>query len=98
MLGEIDESKQVYTVALDIHCNLLYNTCIHCHSKGNDMKLYKILETDGSVIRIFSYKEEAEKFLSLDRSLRIEPIKVFKKKLADNRFIKAYTVLGDSIL
>jgi hypothetical protein len=62
------------------------------------MKLYKILETDGSVIRIFSYKEEAEKFLSLDRSLRIETIKVFKQKLKDNRFIKAYTVLGDSIL
>jgi hypothetical protein len=62
------------------------------------MKLYKILETDGSVIRIFSYKEEAERFLSLDRSLRIETIKVFKKKLTDNRFIKAYTVLGDSIL
>jgi hypothetical protein len=62
------------------------------------MKLYKILETDGSVIRIFSYKEEAEKFLSLDRSLRIQTIKVFKKKLTDNRFIKAYTVLGDSIL
>jgi hypothetical protein len=62
------------------------------------MKLYKILETDGSVIRIFSYKEEAEKFLSLDRSLRIETIKVFKKKSTDNRFIKAYTILGDSIL
>ena len=62
------------------------------------MKLYKILETDGSVIRIFSYKEEAERFLSLDRTLRIETIKVFKKKLTDNRFIKAYTVLGDSIL
>jgi hypothetical protein len=62
------------------------------------MKLYKILETDGSVIRIFSYKEEAERFLSLDRSLRIQTIKVFKKKLTDNRFIKAYTILGDSIL
>jgi hypothetical protein len=62
------------------------------------MKLYKILETDGSVIRIFSYKEEAEKFMSLDRSLRIQTIKVFKKKLTDNRFIKAYTILGDSIL
>jgi hypothetical protein len=62
------------------------------------MKLYKILETDGSVIRIFSYKEEAEKFLSLDRSLRIQTIKVFKKKLTDNRFIKAYTILGYSIL
>jgi hypothetical protein len=62
------------------------------------MKLYKIIETDGSVIRIFSYKEEAEKFMSLDRSLRIQTIKVFKKKLTDNRFIKAYTVLGDSIL
>jgi hypothetical protein len=62
------------------------------------MKLYKILETDGSVIRIFSYKEEAERFMSLDRSLRIETIKVFKKKLTDNRFIKAYTILGDSIL
>jgi hypothetical protein len=98
MLGENDEEKQVYTVALDSDCNLLYNTCIHCYSKGNDMKLYKILETDGSVIRIFSYKEEAEKFLSLDRTLRIETIKVFKQKLKDNVYIKAYTVLGDSIL
>jgi hypothetical protein len=62
------------------------------------MKLYKILETDGSVIRIFSYKEEAEKFLSLDRTLRIETIKVFKQKLKDNVYIQAYTVLGDSIL
>ena len=61
-------------------------------------KLYKILETDGSVIRIFSYKEEAERFLSLDRTLRIETIKVFKQKLKDNVYIKAYTVLGDSIL
>lgn len=85
-------------MALDNHCDLLYNTCANWFSQGNDMKLYKILETDGSVIRIFSYKEEAEKFLSLDRSLRIETIKVFKKKLKDNRFIKAYTVLGDSIL
>jgi hypothetical protein len=85
-------------VALDIYCNILYNTCADWFSQGNDMKLYKILETDGSVVRIFSYKEEAEKFLSLDRSLRIETIKVFKKKLKDNRFIKAYTVLGDSIL
>jgi hypothetical protein len=64
----------------------------------NMKKLYKILETDGSVIRIFSYKEEAEKFLSLDRTLRIETIKVFKQKLKDNVYIKAYTVLGDSIL
>jgi len=62
------------------------------------MKLYKILETDGSVIRIFSYKEEAEKFLSLDRTLKIQTIKVFKKKLTDNVYIKAYTILGDSIL
>jgi hypothetical protein len=62
------------------------------------MKLYKIIETDGSVIRIFSYKEEAEKSLALDRSLKIETIKVFKKKLKDNVYIKAYTVLGDSIL
>ena len=62
------------------------------------MKLYKILETDGSVIRIFSYKEEAEKFLSLDRTLKIQTIKVFKQKLKDNVYIKVYTVLGDSIL
>jgi hypothetical protein len=85
-------------VALDIYGNILYNTCVYCYSQGDDMKLYKILETDGSVIRIFSYKEEAEKFLSLDRTLRIETIKVFKQKLKDNVYIKAYTVLGDSIL
>ena len=62
------------------------------------MKLYKILETDGSVIRIFSYKEEAEKFLSLDRSLRIETIKVFKEQKKDNKFIWAYKILGDGIV
>ncbi len=32
-------------------------------------KLYKILDYDGSVVRIFGYKEEAERFLRLDRGL-----------------------------
>ena len=54
MLGENDEGKQVYTVALDIYCNLLYNTCIHCHSKGNDMRVLVACEYSGTVRDAFT--------------------------------------------
>ena len=61
-------------------------------------KLYKIIDIDGSVVRIFGYKEEAEKFANLDRCLRIETIKVFREKKADNRFNLAYKILGQGIV
>ena len=61
-------------------------------------KLYKVLDIDGSVVRIFGYKEEAEKFANLDKCLRIETIKVFREKKKDNKFIWAYKILGDGIV
>ena len=61
-------------------------------------KLYKILDYDNTVVRIFSNKEEAEYFKNLDRCLRIETIKVFKEKKKDNRFIWAYKILGQGIV
>ena len=60
--------------------------------------LYKIIDMDGSVVRIFGYKEEAERFANLDRCLRIETIKVFREKKKDNKFIWAYKILGDGIV
>ena len=61
-------------------------------------KLYKILDYDNTVVRIFSNKEEAEHFKNLDRYLRIETIKVFKEQKKDNKFIWAYKILGDGIV
>jgi hypothetical protein len=61
-------------------------------------KLYKVLDIDGSVVRIFGYKEEAERFANLDKCLRIETIKVFREKKKDNKFIWAYKILGDGIV
>lgn len=61
-------------------------------------KLYKILDYDNTVVRIFGYKEEAEKFAKLDRYFRIETIKVFKEQKKDNKFIWAYKILGDGIV
>ena len=61
-------------------------------------KLYKIIDIDGSVVRIFGYKEEAEKFAALDRCLRIETIKVFREQKKDNKFIWAYKILGQGIV
>jgi hypothetical protein len=46
-------------------------------------KLYKILDYDNTVVRIFGNKEEAEHFKNLDRCLRRETIKVFKEKKKD---------------
>ena len=61
-------------------------------------KLYKIMDIDGSVVRIFGYKEEAEKFANLDRSLRIETIKMIREKKKDNRYTWAYKILGQGIV
>jgi hypothetical protein len=56
------------------------------------------MDIDGSVVRIFGYKEEAEKFANLDRSLRIETIKMIREKKKDNRYTWAYKILGDGIV
>ena len=61
-------------------------------------KLYKIIDVDGSVVRIFGYKEEAEKFAKLDRCFRIETIKLFKETKKDKRYTWAYKILGDGII
>jgi hypothetical protein len=61
-------------------------------------KLYKIIDIDGSVVRIFGYKEEAERFAKLDRCLRIETIKLIRETKKDNRYTWAYKILGDGIV
>lgn len=61
-------------------------------------KLYKIMDIDGSVVRIFGYKEEAERFAKLDTHLRIETIKLMREVKKDNKFTWAYKILGDGIV
>jgi hypothetical protein len=61
-------------------------------------KLYKILDDDGSVVRIFGYKEEAERFSRLDKSLKIQIVMMERKKNAENKFQWAYKILGDALL
>lgn len=60
-------------------------------------KLYKIYDELG-IVRILNNKEEAEKFLSLDKSFRIETVKVQRVQLATNKFTWAYKILGDCLL
>ena len=60
--------------------------------------LYKILDENNSVVRIFSNKVEAEYFKNLDKYLRIETIKVIKHKKDTNRFTWAHKILGDSLV
>ena len=61
-------------------------------------KLYKILDSDGSVVRIFGYKEEAERFLRLDKSFKIQVLEIERKRNAENKFNWAYKNLGDALL
>jgi hypothetical protein len=61
-------------------------------------KLYKVLDDDGSVVRIFGYKEEAESFSRLDKSLKIQIVMMERKKNAENKFQWAYKILGDALL
>lgn len=61
-------------------------------------KLYKILDYDGSVVRIFGYKEEAERFLRLDKSFKIQVLEIERKRNAENKFNWAYKNLGDALL
>ena len=61
-------------------------------------KLYKILDYDGSVVRIFGYKEEAERFLRLDKSFKIQVLGIERKRNAENKFNWAYKILGDALL
>ena len=60
-------------------------------------KLYKIHDEVG-VIRIFSNKDEAVGFAAIDKSFRIETVKVFKQKNATNKFTWAYKILGEGIV
>lgn len=60
-------------------------------------KLYKIHDEVG-VIRIFSNKDEAEKFAAIDRCFKIETVKLFRRKNQDNKFNWAYKILGDGIV
>jgi hypothetical protein len=61
-------------------------------------KLYKILDYDNTVVRIFGYKEEAEKFSKLDRCFRIETVKLIRETKKDKSYSWAYKILGDGLL
>lgn len=61
-------------------------------------KLYKVLDEDGSVVRIFGYKEEAERFSRLDKCLKIQVVTMERKKNAENKFQWAYKLLGDALI
>jgi hypothetical protein len=61
-------------------------------------KLYKILDYDGSVVRIFGYKEEAERFLRLDKSFKIQVLGIERKRNSENKFNWAYKILGDALI
>jgi hypothetical protein len=60
-------------------------------------KLYKIRDEIG-IIRIFSNKDEAVGFAAIDKSFRIETVKVIKQKIATNKFTWAYKILGQGIV
>lgn len=86
---------------------LLWWTCVILYRvriillliRGTTMrKLYKILDYDGSVVRIFGYKEEAERFLRLDKSFKIQVLGIERKRNAENKFNWAYKNLGDALL
>lgn len=69
------------------------------HNNGENYmpKLYKVHDEVG-VIRIFSNKDEAVSFAAIDRSFRIETVKVFRQKIATNKFTWAYKILGQGIV
>lgn len=60
-------------------------------------KLYKIYD-DLGVVRVLNNKDEAIAFLALDKSFRVETIKIQRVKKDVNKFTWAYKILGDCIL
>ena len=60
-------------------------------------KLYKISDEVG-VIRIFSNKDEAVGFAAIDKSFKIETIKLSKRKMRDDVYTTHYELLGQGIV
>jgi hypothetical protein len=61
-------------------------------------KLYKFLDDKQKVVRIFSNKDEAIGFSLVDRSLKIETIKLSKRKMKDDVYSTHYELLGQGIV
>jgi hypothetical protein len=61
-------------------------------------KLYKFLDDKQKVVRIFSNKDEAIGFSLVDRSLKIETIKLSKRKMKDDVYSTHYELLGKGIV
>lgn len=59
--------------------------------------LYKIYDEQG-IVRIFNNKDEAAGFLLLDKSFRIQTVKVQRVQIATNKFTWAYKILGDALI
>ena len=61
-------------------------------------KLYKFLDDKQKVVRIFSNKNEAVGFSLVDRSLRIETVKLFRQQKSKDNYITVYKLLGQGIV
>ena len=60
--------------------------------------LYKFYDDKNTVVRLFSNKDEAIGFSLVDRSLRIETVKLFRKQKSKDNYITAYKLLGEGIV
>ena len=61
-------------------------------------RLYKFLDDKNKVVRIFSNKDEAIGFSLVDRSLRIETVKLFRQQKSKDNYITMYKLLGQGIV
>ena len=61
-------------------------------------KLYKFLDDKQKVVRIFSNKNEAVGFSLVDRSLRIETVKLFRQQKSKDNYITVYKLFGQGIV
>jgi hypothetical protein len=97
--GDNNDWRFIYQRAIDIHTYLLYNTVSACLLWRLPMtKLYKFLDDKQKVVRIFSNKDEAIGFSLVDRSLKIETIKLSKRKMKDDVYSTHYELLGKGIV
>jgi hypothetical protein len=61
-------------------------------------KLYKFYDDKNTIVRLISNKEEAEALHLIDRSLRIETVKLFRQQKSKDNYITVYKLLGQGIV
>ena len=62
------------------------------------IKIYKFLDDKNTIVRLFSNKDEAIGFSLVDRSLRIETVKLFRQQKSKDNYITMYKLLGQGIV